>query len=97
MGFDHELARAAEQLVIEYEGRLPITTVIRVLSEVAHAHPGSCAERTEDAARERLQTTPDSGPLADDSEARVDSDIGVGRRRVGAQVCVSCPRRRPAS
>jgi hypothetical protein len=59
--FDHELARAAERLVTEYEGRLPITTVIRVLSEVAHAHPGSCAERIEVAARERLQAIgPDS-------------------------------------
>ena len=55
MEFDHELARAAERLVIEYEGRLPIATVIEVLSEVAHAHPGHSAERIEGAARERLQ------------------------------------------
>ena len=57
MEFDHELARAAERLVTEYEGRLSITTVIRVLSEVAHAHPDHSADRIEDAARERLQAT----------------------------------------
>ena len=55
MEFEHELARAAERLVTEYEGRLAITTVIEVLSEVAHAHPDDSAERIEGAARERLQ------------------------------------------
>ena len=56
--FDHELAWTAQRLVIEYEGRLPITPVIRVLSEVGMPVPVPVPS----ASRTPHVTGPDSAP-----------------------------------
>lgn len=51
----HELLDAAEELVTEYAGRVPATTVIHVLHDIDEAQPGQSAAGLEERARARLE------------------------------------------
>lgn len=54
-GVEHELSSVAEQLVAKFSGRVPVTTVIRILSDCAKERDGHDFTRIEAAARARLE------------------------------------------